>query len=523
MIGSCDVSVDDLPCGYFVTTTDRKVSFANTYLVDEFGWDADTLIGQSVEVLLSRGSHLFCDSFVFPMLLNEGECREIQLTCLTSTGERVPVVANMRRLSGGSVSWSFFCAENRNKLLEELANAREAAERSALDAREASAAKTLFLTTMSHELRTPLNGVIGMASALDQTPLSDAQREMLATVSSAGNHLLNLVDDVLDVAKIESGSVDIKPSPFHAGELVSEVCSMIRPNAEDKGLRLLMDVAISVDRSLCGDLKRIRQVVVNLVSNAVKFTDQGTITVRADLDGTYLSVSVTDTGPGVPDDQKHRIFERFSRGSHTVALERGGIGLGLAISKTICTLHGGDLIVSDAPGGGSVFAATFMVDVEQTTADASKTTPTVVADVQPLRLLFAEDNPMNQKVAEAIFSIFPVTTFFVGNGQDALNILERDDFDAALIDINMPDMSGIECVRALRKSELENGRKRLPTIAFTANVMAEQIAEYIDNGFDRHLAKPIAVETVGECIQWITDRRHSPTEAQSPTLNAGRG
>lgn len=521
MIGEGDLNIDDLPCGCFVTTPDRKISSANKYLVDELGWDADTLIGQSVEVLLSRGSHLFCDSYVFPILLNEGECREIQLTCLTPTGVRAPVIANMKRLSGGQVSWSFFSAENRNQLLDELATAREAAMRSALDAREASAAKTQFLTTMSHELRTPLNGVIGMASALDQTPLSDAQSEMLATVSSAGNHLLHLVDDVLDLAKIESGSVDIKPSQFNGRKLVSEVCSMIRPNAEGKGLRLLMDVSISVDINLQGDPKRIKQVVANLVSNAVKFTDQGTVTVRADIDRTHLCVSVTDTGPGVPDDQKHRIFERFSRGNHTVALERSGIGLGLAISKTICTLHGGDLIVSDALGGGSVFAATFMVEVEQAKKIETSATPPIIPHSQHLRLLFAEDNPMNQKVAEALFSVFSVTTVFVGNGNDALNALERGDFDGALIDINMPDMSGVECVRALRRYELENGRNRLPAIAFTANVMADQIAGYMDNGFDRHLAKPIGIEAVTECIQWIADRCHTPTEVKNfAPLNA---
>jgi len=515
MIRECDFSIHDLPCGCLVTTPNREIAFANAYFADELGWELDGLVGRSIEVLLSRGSQIFCDSYIYPMLLKDGYCDEAQLNCRTPSGTTMPIIVNAKRLDDGRVTWSVTDARNRNNLLDELAAARRLAEEKAIEAEAANAAKTLFLTTMSHELRTPLNGVIGMASAFDRTSLSDAQRAMVATISNAGTHLLHLVDDVLDVAKIESGGIDMVPSQFNGNDMAGDACATVRPDAEAKGLRMVIDVSPSVDTIITGDPKRIRQVVMNVLTNAIKFTTHGMIDVHVDLEAgseegqAVLAVSVSDTGPGVPDDQKHRIFERFGQGSHTEGHDHGGIGLGLAISKTICTLHGGDLTVLDNPGGGSVFAATFAVGAERAVATNARHPVEVAPLERPLRLLFADDNPMNQKVAEALFSIFSVTTVFVDSGQQALDLLACDAFDAALIDINMPDMSGIECVRAYRKMEISKGRERLPMIAFTANVMAEQIAGYIENGFDRHFAKPIDVQSVSECIEWIAEERRT--------------
>ena len=515
MTGPGDFSIDDLPCGCLVTTPSRIIVRANRYFTDELGWDLDDLIGQNVEILFSRGSRIFCDSYFYPMLLKDGECQEIQLTCRTASGSTTPIIANARMLDDGRVTWSIFSATNRNQLLDELAAARRMSEEKVLEAEAANAAKTLFLTTMSHELRTPLNGVIGMASAIEHTPLSDPQREMISTISNAGTHLLHLVEDVLDVAKIENGSIEMARSPFDGRDLIDGICAMTRPTADAKGLGLRIDASPLADAEILGDLKRIRQVVMNIISNAIKFTDQGMVSVHAGLERhadaarPLLTVCVTDTGTGVPDDQKRRIFERFYQGSHTDRLKHGGIGLGLAISKAICVQHGGDLTVADAVGGGSVFTATFAVDVAPARAKPSEGASYGASQERPVKLLFADDNPMNQKVAEALFSAFPVTMVFVDNGQDALDLLESGNFDAALLDINMPDMSGMECARILRRAEATTRRNRLPMIAFTANVMADQITGHIESGFDRHLAKPLDLQSVADCVNWVAAERNA--------------
>ncbi len=409
--------------------------------------------------------------------------------------------------------------------LERLANAvtdqiklraaRRCADKKALEADAANRAKTSFLATMSHEIRTPLNGVIGMASALAVTELTESQSEMLTVISNAGAHLGHLVDDILDLSKIESGGMTLENEVFRGGALLNDVSAMVRGTAEAKALRLLTDISTPVDREFQGDARRIRQVVMNMISNAVKFTDEGSITIRADIEASeadgeaLLVISITDTGPGIPDDQKQKIFERYGQGSHTKALERGGAGLGLSISRAICTLHGGDLVVADAVGSGTVFTATFAVQKHRAAVAEAFVLPETVgnadfADVQ--RLLVAEDNSMNRKVVEALFSAFPVELVFAADGREAFDLLDREDFDAALVDINMPVMSGMECVRAYRTREAGTRSGRLPIIAFSANVMEDQVASYIDAGFDRHLPKPIDLKDVSSCLAWITEK-----------------
>jgi len=409
-------------------------------------------------------------------------------------------LANLQRLAGAVTDQI------------KLRAARRCADRKAHEAEAANRAKTSFLATMSHEIRTPLNGVIGMASALEKTPLTEEQRGMLDVISNAGTHLGHLVDGVLDLARIESDSIEMQSDLFEGGNLLREVCAMMRANAEAKSLRLMVDIASSVDAALRGDPVRVRQVVMNLISNALKFTDAGVITLQADVeDGgngdRVLAISVTDTGPGVPDDQKSRIFERYGQGSHTEGMERGGVGLGLAISRAICGLHGGDLTVGDAPGGGAVFTASFAVGrrVAETAApDPGQDHPEGSPAQPALTLLVAEDNLMNRKVLEALLGTFPVTVVFAADGREALDLLQRETFDGALIDINMPVMNGIECVRAYRRHEAETGRPALPLIAFSANVMAEQVAGYLRDGFDHHLPKPIDTQGLADCLRWLS-------------------
>ena len=412
-------------------------------------------------------------------------------------------IANLKRLAG-AVSDQI-----------RLRAARRCADRKALEAETANRAKTSFLANMSHEIRTPLNGVIGMASALRETPLQSSQVEMLDIISNAGEHLMNLVDDMLDMPKIESEDIEMVVETFNPRQLLNDVCAMMRTNAEAKSLGLLVDMAPHIDAQMRGDAGRIRQVVINILSNAIKFTDTGTITLRADVerrpgdpaDMAILTISVSDTGPGIPDDQKQLVFQRYGQGSHTRDLERGGVGLGLSISHSICTLHGGDLTLEDAPAGGAEFTASFAVEKQPCRIALPLQVQNQCENApskRPMNLLIAEDNVVNQKVMEALLGAFPVTTVFVANGREALECLEHTSFDAAFIDINMPVMNGVECVRTYREREGAAGRDSMPMIAFSANVMADQVEGYLKDGFDRHLAKPVDIQGISNCLDWLS-------------------
>jgi len=363
---------------------------------------------------------------------------------------------------------------------------------------------------MSHEIRTPLNGVIGMASALKKTPLSADQSEMLSVISSAGSHLLDLLTDVLQLAKIEAGENECPYEALDPDTLVKECAALLETDAAAKNLTLSCNTNCKTNEGLMGNTKRIRQVLVNLTSNAIKFTDQGSISIYAELaeptpNTTELRVRVQDTGRGVPDSQKEQIFDRFNQGEHTEDLHLGGIGLGLAISSAICRVHGGNLKVEDTPGGGATFTASFVlkkgtnnaVTFETLSSDYTLPKPTSM-----IRILVAEDNVMNQRVLKALFREQPVELVIVSDGEQALQKLSEESFDSALIDVRMPIMGGMECVRRYR--DVENGEKRLPIVSCSANVMTEQIEAYDAAGFDWHLPKPIDDHAVDKYMSWLS-------------------
>jgi len=347
----------------------------------------------------------------------------------------------------------------------DLQTAKTLAETKAQEAETANRAKSAFLTNMSHEIRTPLNGVIGMASALRKTPLSEDQEDMLSVISTAGSHLLELLTDILELAKVEAEDNSFDFEVIDPASLVRESVALFDAKAAEKFLILSCETPEDLGQSLSANAKRIRQVLNNLMSNAIKFTDDGSILVNAELVKgddpavTQLRVQVKDTGRGVPDAQKDQIFGRFDQGDHTEDLHLGGIGLGLAISRAICRAHGGDLHVKDTPGGGATFVASFVI---------------------------------------------------VSNGEEALQKLSEETFDSALIDVRMPVMGGLECVRRYREVEAEG--QRLPIVSCSANVMSDQIESYDEAGFDWHLPKPIDDTAITRYLSWL-DQHQGESES----------
>jgi two-component system, sensor histidine kinase len=374
--------------------------------------------------------------------------------------------------------------------MDELREARQRAE-------SASQAKSGFLAMMSHELRTPMNGVLGMLQLMETTALSREQQEYASAAVESTNHLLEVINDILDFSRIESGRMDIEQLFFAPEELVRNCIANFRYLAEQKGLVLALDGIDSLANvEVRSDPTRMRQVLSNLVANAIKFTDQGSVTVRAGCEPVpgssrvELFLSVSDTGIGIARDKLEGLFDAFSQVDSSTSRRYGGAGLGLAISRRLCTMLGGRLEVDSAPGEGTCFTATFLVDSRpRALARAGSGSEERVLDLSG-RVLLVEDNAVNRMVAQRMLSGTGLDTVTAENGEQALALLEQEEFDCVLMDIQMPVLDGLEATRQLRSRERKTGRRRTPVIALTANALSGERERCLAVGMDDYLAKP---------------------------------
>lgn len=377
-------------------------------------------------------------------------------------------------------------------------------------AEAASDAKSGFLAMMSHELRTPLNGVLGMLQLMETTELSQEQREYASAAVESTNHLLNVINDILDFSRIESGRMDLELRFFPVAELIRNCVANFRYLAEQKGLALTLDGLDSVaDLAVRSDSTRLRQVLGNLVSNAVKFTDRGSIHVQvgcepvAGSDRVRLTLAVRDTGIGIPDDKLHGLFLAFSQLDSSTSRRYGGAGLGLAISRRLCAMLGGELTVSSRAGGGSTFVAEFVLDARRGGASVPLAAP---ERLQVLRgtVLLVEDNSINRMVTERMLRDSGVTVISAENGEQALVRLASAQVDCILMDVQMPVLDGLEATRRLRAWEQDQQRTRLPVVALTANALAGERERCLEAGMDDYLSKPFLrrqlLEVVGRYL-----------------------
>lgn len=437
-------------------------------------------------------------------------------TAVGDGGERwVLAVSEAKRAPDGWVTGSVGLVQDitARKLAEiEISAARDAAE-------AANASKSEFLATISHEIRTPLNGVLGMAHALERSTLSAEQRKLLHSIIESGDTLLRLLNDLLDGARIEAGQLSLAESPFDLGDILESVHALTRERAAAKGVTLDFDCDPQA-RAYVGDPLRVKQILLNLVSNAVKFTERGGVRVEvrrtAAGAGDQLTFRVVDSGIGFDEETRARLFRRFSQADLQTTRRFGGSGLGLAISRGLVELMGGTIDCRSAPGRGSEFWFTLTLPrAAQSDPDAREARAS--SSGLGLRVLCAEDHPINRKVVELLLSTMGCHTSFAENGQEAVDIWELGVFDIVLMDLHMPEMDGETATRIIRARETETGRVRTPILALTANASEQHVAACLEAGMDGHIAKPFRPEEL------VTAMRHAMAHREAREDSARKG
>jgi PAS domain S-box-containing protein len=381
----------------------------------------------------------------------------------------------------------------------ELIRARQEAE-------AANQAKSAFLASMSHEIRTPMNGILGMADlALLNRPRPKV-RHYLELLKGSGHHLLHIINDILDLSKIEAGKVSLEHKPFHLGDELESVLEPLRNAADERGVAFEDHVGHGVPMHLTGDPGRFRQVLMNLVGNAVKFTPQGRVSVRVDAESAdgeraVLRVIVADTGVGIAQEELETVFDGFVQGRQSAHSEFGGTGLGLAISRELAELMGGSVTAESEPGKGSTFTftAVFGVDGEQGRT-MEQDGPSVLESGDAMQVLLVEDNHINQVFMQELLKIAGHTVTLAESGEDALERLARERYDLVLMDVQMPGMSGEDVLRRIRSGEVP-GCSHVPVVALTAYAMAGDRERFLRNGFDAYLAKPVQCEQLSRTMQ----------------------
>lgn len=396
------------------------------------------------------------------------------------------------------------------RLNEELARARDTAE-------GASRSKSEFLANMSHEIRTPMNAILGLVHLALQTDLNHKQREYLDTVSNSAQSLLGIINDILDVSKIEAGRLQIEKTNFSLEGVVTRALALLSIKAREQGINLEQQVDTSIPDALVGDPLRLEQVLVNLLGNAVKFTDSGTVTLqirrgaeRPDSDEITVEISITDTGVGMDEQTLGRLFKPFSQGDTSTTRTHGGTGLGLTICRHLVEMMGGSIKVTSRPGQGScfTFSAVFGIGTTSARRKAGSSRSALVQryrSLQGLQLLVTEDHPINRQIAREILEAVGVQVETANNGREAVAAIHDhgDRIDLILMDIQMPIMDGYEATREIRR---RYSRNRLPIIAMTAHALTEERERCLSSGMNEHLAKPIAVEKLYELLARLTGR-----------------
>ncbi|MEW6136806.1 MAG: response regulator [Thermodesulfobacteriota bacterium] len=506
--------LDTAITGIIEVDSSRTIIAANQAFCSATGYSQEELTGTSFADIFIKPEDAASQSLdccpPFPVCGFECVARTKDGRLLNVLGNSTARKDAAGRITGGIVSVVD---------VTDLVIAREAAK-------SADQAKSAFIATMSHEIRTPLNGILGMIELLGQSDLTDQQQKKVAIMHSAAESLVRLLNDVLDLAKIESGKLALEETDFSLQESLSECTSLMRIRAANKGLAFNISYSKGIPDPLRGDPARLRQILFNLLDNAIKFTEHGTIDVlvqaiRQKNEKVLLHFSVSDTGIGIEPGKEASIFERFSQADSSMTRRYGGSGLGLAVVSELTSAMNGAIWVDSAPGEGSTFHFTVRCGIRY---NGSEDSPSCLAEedrhsLRGMRVLLAEDHPLNQMVVREALRSYGCDLYVVSSGREAVEALGRHPYDVVLMDLQMPGMDGLEATKRIRSDERF---ATIPIIALTAHSTQSDREQCLAVGMNDYLSKPLRVDQLISVLRiWGQGRAASPNQAAMETIAEG--
>lgn len=505
---------NNAPCGYHSLDKDGYFQAINQTELNWIGYKREEVIGKLRFIDVLDDASAATIKRRFPQFIRNGELREIRLSMMSKKGFIIPVSLHSIAIYNEQDEYisnrsTVFDVSEQEKIEEELKDAKRQAD-------ESAHVKEQFLANMSHEIRTPINAVIGFTNLLQKTPLSQDQEQFVHLVQSASESLLTIINDILDISKIEAGMLRIEKSPFSLRGLCSSLETMFQHKVQEKNLSLSIYIQEKIPDTLTGDAVRLTQVLVNLISNAIKFTQEGgisiVITPIQETDATIrLRFSVKDSGIGIPADKLDSIFERFEQGETNTTRKYGGTGLGLSIVRNLVYLQEGNISVKSEAGIGTEFLFELEYEILPMTDSEKNKHHLEVAEsgnglFEGVKILAVEDNQMNQLLMKHTFQSWNLHFELAENGQQAIDKLQKDKYDLVLLDIQMPIMDGYLAAKTIRHELKSN----IPIIAMTAHAMAGEREKCLSHGMNDYISKPIQEKELLHLLKkYLARQKHS--------------